>query len=113
MQQLDIDQKQAAAKSDNNIQYMVELADGRMENRTVGGVQYIAGKAYFNRNNRWVESQLLEKENEKADREIEFGSDDYFKLADQLAKEGRQAVLAQGTNVLLQVGTERVLVRTP
>ncbi len=65
------------------------------------------------RNNRWVDSPLLKQENEKPDRTIEFGSPEYMKLLEDLAKDNRQVALSLGGDVLMQVGKERVLVKGP
>jgi Ca-activated chloride channel family protein len=86
---------------------------GRMQYVEIKTVQNIADRTFFQRNNRWVDSALLKYENEKPDRTVEFGSPEYMTLAEELAKSGRQAALALGGDVLIQVGKERVLVKAP
>jgi len=111
-QQMDLSTKQAASNLAAKPEWIDTDADGQIVRRSVENVQYVAGRAYFNRKNVWIESQLLEHEALAPDREIAFASDEYFRLAESLAKEGRQAVLAQQGDVLLQVGKDRVLVRS-
>ncbi len=67
----------------------------------------------FYRNNRWVDSRLLDKEADAPESTIEFASTDYFKLADELAKLNRQGVLAQTGDVYLLHAGKRVLVKGP
>lgn len=74
---------------------------------------YCNGQTLYRRQNRWVDALLLAKETEKPDREVEFGTDAYFKLADALAAEGRQNLLAQEGEILVLCQGERVLVKGP
>lgn len=112
-QQLDMSTKEAAARPQGANRYYGALQGGQVEEVTVNSVQYVADKTFFNRKQRWIDAALLEHENEEPDRTIEFASEAYFTLADQLQREGRQAVLAQRGEVYLQVGKERVLVKGP
>jgi Ca-activated chloride channel family protein len=90
-----------AAKDDS-----VELVEVRT-------LQNVADRTFFQRNGMWVDSQVLAKETEKPDRVVEFGSEDYLKLVNDLARDNRQSALALGGDVLIQVGKERVLVKGP
>ncbi|CAG0982163.1 hypothetical protein PHYC_01825 [Phycisphaerales bacterium] len=112
-QQVDISSKEAATNAPAAGGYMIVGEGGRAENVVVSSVQYVADKTFFNRKQRWIDAALLEHENDEPDRVVEFGSEAYFTLADQLAKEGRQAMLAQGGEVYLQLAKERVLVKGP
>jgi Ca-activated chloride channel homolog len=86
---------------------------GTLQSVEIQTVQNVADRTFFQRNNRWIDSALLKFENEKPDRTVEFGTSEYMKLAEDLAKDNRQVVLALGGDVLLQVGKERVLVKGP
>ena len=69
--------------------------------------------AFFNKNNRWVDSRLANRESDvKPVRVIEFGSEAYFKLAEKLAHQGRQGSIAFDTDVLLWIDGDAVLVKT-
>ncbi|MDX2130665.1 MAG: VIT domain-containing protein [Planctomycetota bacterium] len=94
--------------------YVGQTRDGAIESIKVDSVQYFAGRAFYQRaGNRWVESALLEKESEAPDVVIEFGSPEYFRLAERLAKDNRQSLLAQRAEVYLEVDSKRVLVQAP
>lgn len=56
---------------------------------------------------------LLEKEAEAPEETIEFASEAYFALADRLAVENRQGLIAQRGDVYLLIDGKRVLVRNP
>jgi hypothetical protein len=87
--------------------------DENLKEVQISTVQNVADRTFFQRNNRWVDSALLKQENEKPDRTIEFGSPEYMKLAEELAKDNRQVALSLGGDVLMLVGKERVLVKGP
>ena len=65
-----------------------------MERVEITTVQQITDRTFFKRNNRWVDSNALKKESAKPDRVIEFGTPEFYKLADQLLREGREGILA-------------------
>lgn len=123
MQKLAADRAgQAGVAQDMNVQQQVESKTLAMQNCYVGadlnvvrltGVQQVNDVACFNRAGRWVDSRILDKEGEKPDREVEFGTEEYFKVVEALAKENRQGMLALGGECLLLVGNERVLVKGP
>ncbi len=91
--------------------------------RTAGGAQVIltgmrqvADQTLFSRNGQWVDSSLLkavEANNSDVDETVEFASERYFELADELASENRQGVLALGQDVLLSRGGRVILVKRP
>jgi len=89
-----------------------------LERIQISNVQQISGRAYFNNGGAWVESQVALKANgNKAALEpkkvVEFGSEEFMKLAHQLAGEGRQGSISLRGEILLEVGHEVVLVRNP
>jgi Ca-activated chloride channel family protein len=77
-------------------------------------VQQINDMAYYFKNNRWVDSRLVEKEsNIQPDKVIEFGSQEYFELARKLAGQNRQGGMALGGrgDVLMKVDNKSVLIK--
>ena len=80
------------------------------------GMRQAGDQTLFARNGRWVDGSLLEREaanNLDVDETIEFASERYFELADELAKESRQGVLALGGDVVLRRGGKTILVLGP
>jgi hypothetical protein len=77
----------------------------------VANVQQVNDLAFYNRNGRWVDSRIVTNENDAApQRKIEFGSDEFKRLAERLSGEGRQGSVAFRDDVLMMVDGERVLV---
>ncbi|MFZ2874256.1 MAG: VWA domain-containing protein [Phycisphaerales bacterium] len=109
-QQADVASKQAASNAPAAGFYNVVV--GR-EVRAVreSAVNQVADKTFFGRGNRWVDASILDSDDEKPDLTVDFGTDDYFRLAGELASEGRAAVLAQQGDVYLVHRAKRVLVR--
>ncbi len=87
--------------------------DKDMNVRQVNTVQNVSDYTLFCRNNVWVDSRILDKEAEKPDEVVEFGTEAYMTLAMELSMQNRQAVLAQEGDVLLLWNSKRVLVRGP
>ena len=72
------------------------------------------------RNGCWTDSRIAAAEMAKPgtptelpkpDRSVEFGTPEYFELAQTLAAEGRPDILALRGEVLVLVGNEKVLVK--
>ncbi len=87
--------------------------DDQMRRREATAMQNVADRTLFQRGTRWVDSRILDQENDAPDRIVEFASEAYNTLVHQLASENRQGLLALGGEVYLQVGSERVLVKGP
>src|SRR5262249_26079055 len=86
--------------------------DSKMQRVSCTTVQQVHDRTLFYRNGRWVDARIMEKqEDAPADRTVEFGSKEYFDLADNLASEGRCGVLAMRGDVYVIVKGERVLVK--
>jgi Ca-activated chloride channel homolog len=86
--------------------------DERMNRVSVTNVQQVNDRAFYNRNGRWVDSQVVDREREiKPTKVIEFGSDEFGRLAERLAAEGRQGSISLRGEILLMVGNEPVLVK--
>jgi Ca-activated chloride channel family protein len=87
--------------------------DEKMNTVTIDNVRQVGDRALYQRHNRWVDARILDREAEAPDRTVEFGTEAYMALAEQLRTENRLALLVQGGDVLLLVGKERVLVHQP
>jgi Ca-activated chloride channel family protein len=109
---------------DRNIQTMTVQAaapaqsanvwfNAKNERVEVHAVQQVANLNFFRRGNRWVDSNILDKEGEKPDREVTFGSDEYYTLVAELTKTNQQAILAMDGEVYFLYNNQRVLVRMP
>jgi len=86
--------------------------DGQMNRMQVSTVQQVSDRAFFQRGNRWVDSQTIEaKTAEKVDKTIEFGSPEYMKLLDRMVEENRQSALAMPGEILMKVDDTNVLIK--
>lgn len=89
-----------------------EYYDEKMNRVSITSVQQINDRAYYHRGSRWIDSNLVEKESKiEPTRIIEFGTDEFLKLAEKLAQENRQGSIALRGDILLVVDGEPVLVR--
>lgn len=114
-QQLDFDAKNAAANAPaaSAGQYLTLDAAGRAKAERASNIQQLADRTFYNRENRWVDSSILDQETQAPDETVDFGSAAYFALAADLAAQGRQAVLAQRGEVYLLNRSKRILGRGP
>jgi hypothetical protein len=85
-------------------------ADGEMQ--VVTSVQQVGNSAMFRRGNRWVDGRTAQRgDNVQPDRVVQFGTDDFERVVDQLVMENRQSVLAMGDEVLIELQGETVLIQ--
>jgi len=84
-----------------------------MERVEITTVQQIADRTFFKRNSRWVDANALKKESAQPDRVVEFGTPEFYKLVDQLLRDGREGILALSGDLLLLVDGKTVLVKAP
>ncbi len=84
-----------------------------MERVEITNVQQITDRTFFKRNNRWVDANAIKNETAKPDRVIEFGTPEFYKLADQLVRDGREGILALSGELLLMIDGKTVLIKTP
>jgi Ca-activated chloride channel family protein len=84
-----------------------------MQRVEITTVQQITDRTFFKRNNRWVDANALKNESAKPDRVIEFGTPEFYKLVDQLVREGREGILALSGELLLVVDGKTVLIKAP
>ena len=100
-------------KDQTTLNFRNDYYDPQMRRVSIANVQQINDRAYFQRGNRWVDSRLVneEEDNVKSARIIEFGSKEFMEIAEQLAKENRQGSIALAGDVLLLINGEPVLIR--
>ena len=101
-------QREQKALSMRNTYY-----DPQMNRVSIATVQQINDQAYYRRGNRWIDSRLVndEENNVKAAKIIEFGSKEFMEIAEKLAKENRQGSIALAGDVLLLIDGEPVLIK--
>ncbi len=104
-----------AMKKADSLNYGNVFYDAEMNRVSVSNVQQINDRAYYRRNNRWVDSRLVnKKESEvKPDNVIEFGTDEFFEFTDRLAKQNRQGSIAVRGDVVLLVDGKTWLIKMP
>ncbi len=104
----------AAQKQAVTMSYGNEYLDEDMQRVRITNVQQINDRAFYNRNNQWIDSGIVDKEKDiKPDKTIEFGSEEFFELAERLAKENRQGSIALRGEVVLSVDGQIILVKMP
>jgi len=104
----------AAQKEAYTMSYGNEYLDEDMQRVRITNVQQINDRAFYNRNNQWIDSGIVDKEKDiKPDKTIEFGSEEFFELAERLAKENRQGSIALRGEVVLSVDGQIILVKMP
>jgi len=104
----DFQRRQNLANSRN------KFYDEKMNRVSIVTVQQINDQAFYQRGRRWVDSRLVNDEREiKPKTVIEFGSEDFRKLATRLAADGRQGSIALRGDILLVVDNEPVLIKAP
>jgi hypothetical protein len=88
--------------------------DERMNRVAITTVQQVNDRAFYRRGNRWVDSRVVEQEKAiTSPKVVEFGSEEFWRLMQRLAGEGRQGTLSLGGDVLMVIDGEPVLVKTP
>jgi len=84
--------------------------DQNMNSVEISTVWQVNDRAFYQRGNRWVDSQLAEAA-QRPDRIVEFGSPAFMDLAERLARSNRQGAIALRGEILLEVDGEAVLIR--
>lgn len=97
----------------NELRYALQGAQGGggVQETTFSSVRQNADQTLYRRGDRWVDAQLLAKAEEAPEQTIEFASDEYFALADRLAREHRQSVLAVEGDIYLLLDGKRTLIK--
>jgi Ca-activated chloride channel homolog len=92
-------------KNQTTLNYSNSYLNERMEQVSVANIQQINDMAFYRRGEQWIDSSLLAREGQiRPDRVIVYGSPEYFELAEQLAREGRQGALSLPGNVIIRSG---------
>ncbi len=88
------------------------LLDANLNRVSVTTVQQVNDRAFYNRNGRWVDSRIVNKESTiNPAKVIAFGSAEFRTLAHRLAREGRQGSISLRGDILMVVDDEPVLVQ--
>lgn len=92
--------------------------DASMNTVTIKNVQQLGGLAFFRQGDEWYDSRLMlskqaKKSNAEAQREVQFGTKEYWSLAAHLTQKGQQGLMALPGNVVLLVDGQPVLIRGP
>ncbi|MEX2218562.1 MAG: VIT domain-containing protein [Phycisphaerales bacterium] len=110
---------QSAVSQEMNLSYQIDakcLDEANvfwtrdMKRVQLDGLCQVQDKALFRRAGRWVDSALIHAEQEP-EATIEFASDEYFRLCDDLVKQNRQGILAQRGDLYLVHNNLRTLVK--
>ena len=85
-----------------------------MEAVSVANVQQVNDRAFYLKNGLWVDSRVSDQSMAKQpDRVVQFGTEPFFELVHQLARQNRQSNLAMRGDILLEMDGEVILVRMP
>ena len=101
------------AKKDDTKKDDAKKDDKDMKKVQISSICQVGDQTLFRRNNRWVDAKIVDKETDQPERTVEFASDEYNKIVDDLAAQGRQGLIAQGGDCLLLYKGQRVLVKGP
>ncbi|HKU76865.1 MAG TPA: VIT domain-containing protein [Pyrinomonadaceae bacterium] len=102
-----------AQMSQSNMNRTNSFVAQNMQRVEITTVQQITDRTFFKRNNRWVDANALKNESAKPDRVVEFGTPEFYKLVDQLLREGREGILALSGELLVVVDGKTVLIKAP
>jgi Ca-activated chloride channel family protein len=101
-------------KGQTELNYRNGFLDAEMNGVSISTVQQVNGDAYYRRGNQWVDSRLVAREQPAQPvRTIEFGSREYFELAERLAAENRQGSISLEGDILLMVDGQPILIKSP
>jgi hypothetical protein len=88
--------------------------DANLNRVSVANVQQVGDLALYRQGNRWVDSRVASADQAaRPTRTVEFGSADFAKLVEAMARENRQGAVALGGELVVKVGDEVVLVKGP
>jgi len=100
----------AQSKSQTTLNMRNDYYDADMKRVSVASVQQVNDRAYYRRNNQWIDSRLL-NETARPTRVVEIGTPEYFELLDRLVRENQQGAVARHDDVILKLDNEVVLVK--
>jgi Ca-activated chloride channel family protein len=94
--------------------YRNAMVDQNLNRVSITSVRQVSDQTFYRKNGRWVDSSAVDRaDTAKPFREIQFGTQEYYDLAQRLAKEGRQGSLALGGDILINFEGRLLLVRGP
>jgi Ca-activated chloride channel family protein len=111
-----------SVNQDNNNQTLKALScpdpknrffDAGMNEVSIATVQQVNDRAFYKRQDRWVDSRLVDVAAVQPKRVIAFGSAEFRELAERLAREGRQGTIALRGDILMLIDGEPVLIKAP
>lgn len=103
----------ARQKSQEQLNLRNNYYDEKLKEVSISSVQQINDNAYYRRGRQWVDSRLVARPQAAPAKVIEFGSREFFELAEKLARDNRQGSIALAGDVLLMVDGEAVLIKAP
>jgi Ca-activated chloride channel family protein len=109
-QSINIDMQRAQDVLNRDSSYL----NSEMERTRIVNAQQANDLTFYFKDGRWVDSRLVTVEAMVTPhRTVEFGSDEFFAVADSLAGENRQGALAFAQDILILVNGEIILIDIP
>jgi Ca-activated chloride channel family protein len=100
------------AKKQSRLNFRNAYLDEKLRRVEVAGVQQVCDRGLFLRGKKWIDGKIVAQQlDQKADRVVRFGTVEFKALLDHLVKDGQQALIARGGDVLLRVQGKNVLVK--
>ncbi len=87
--------------------------DENMNAVTTAAIQQVNDMAFYQRGKRWVDSRLMKEAEIQPKKVIEFGSEEFRKLAQKMAEKGRQGSISLRGDILIEIDGEPVLIKSP
>jgi Ca-activated chloride channel family protein len=100
-------------KGQRRLNYDNKFYDENMNRVSVTSIQQVNDMAFYKRGTRWVDSRLVEKEKDVKPTVIEFGGEEFMKLARRLAARGQQGAISLSGEILIMVDGESILIKAP
>ncbi|MGM0489012.1 MAG: VIT and vWA domain-containing protein, partial [Planctomycetota bacterium] len=101
----------ARQKSASTLNYRNAYWDAKMNRVEMSKVQQVSDRTFYQKGDRWIDSRVVNRQPDQADRVVEFGSPEFLRLARDLAEQNRQGSIMMRGEILLEVEGQRVLVR--
>ncbi len=87
--------------------------DSNMKRVEITSVQRGIGSTLYRKNGRWVDGSVSENIEQAIDETVEFATDEYWSLVEDLTNQGRQWIVANRGEVELMNHGKRILVQNP
>ena len=102
-----------AQRSQATLNMRNEFLDQNMNRISTSAVQQINDRAFYQRGDQWVDSQLINEKSAAPAETIEYGTEAYRRLVGRLTAENRAGTIAQRGDVLMLLDGKPVLVKAP